>query len=565
MKSILSIAIGLSLLHTANAQFHINTGSTITITNEELLFTNDSISGGGSIDATDGTLKLGANASMSYRNDLFTSNEVKNFTLVSGVDFTLNNSQDVTITQDLTLDGNIIVNNTGALIQSTGSTLSGTGTVEVHKSGFPAGPAPFKYNYFASPTTNSNVNLLGNYRYYYDPSIVTTAVVQGWVPYYSGIMTPGRAYIATNSGDVVFTGTPNNGTILYSAFDKTLGASSKLMNVIGNPYPSGLDLNAFVTANPAITGVIYFWDDNGSEGSNYTNNGYATWSQAAGGTWVQSSDGGNKITSGHNQAAAATCQGFAVLPTSANPAGSFNIEFNNSMRIANGAIFFKPQNVQRFYINLLDDTVFLSQCAVVFDSDATPGYDERLDAQRIAKTNSPLVNTKINQSEYAIASYPNTFDSTLVIPLSVWVPHAQTYSLSIPKLENLTDANLFWLNDSTGVLTPIADSNNVFIEPLQQGNNNHLYIAIKPKQETATTLIESTTNQPFDAFTTPTQLVLVNAPAENSTLQLFNAAGQLVDTQTIQQAYTYKSIAKGLYVARIQSANSIIAKKIIVQ
>lgn len=564
MKRFSLLLLGVITLNTAIAQIHISSGTTLAVVNTEI-YTTDSISGTGSIDATQGTVVLGSNASMSYRNDLFTSNELEALTLQSGVDFTINNNQDVTITQALTLDGNIIVQNTGALIQTTGSTLSGTGTVEVHKSGFPSGPAPFKYNFFASPTTNSNVNLLGNNRYYYDPSLVTTAINQGWVPYYNGTMAPGKGYIATNSGNVVFTGTPNNGTILHSAFDNALPSGAKLMNVIGNPYPSGLDLNAFISANPEITGVIYFWDDNGTEGSNYTNNGYATWSSAAGGTWVQSSDGGNKIANGHSQAAAATCQGFVVLPTSANPAGNFNIEFNNGMRIANGAVFFKPQKIQRFYINLFDDSLFLSQCAVVFDSAATHGYDERLDAQRIANANSPLVNTKINQLEYAIASYPVAFDSSLVIPLAVWVPHAQNYTFTIPQLENIDDAQLFWLNDSTGALTPIADSNNVFVEPLKQGNNNHLYIAVKPKQEAATTLSETATNQPFDAFTTPTQLVLVNAPAPNSNLQLFNAAGQLVDTETIQQNYPYKNLATGVYIARIQSANAFLVKKFIVQ
>ena len=57
---------------------------------------------------------------------------------------------------------------------------------------------------------------------------------------------------------VQFVGEPNNGDQFF-----TLDPVSGVKNLIGNPYPSALDANAFLLANQdKLEGTIYFWTHN---------------------------------------------------------------------------------------------------------------------------------------------------------------------------------------------------------------------------------------------------------------------------------------------------------------
>jgi len=74
-----------------------------------------------------------------------------------------------------------------------------------------------------------------------------------------------------------FRGLPNNGYYhLNIAKEKSL--------LVGNPYPSALDLNLFLTDNKSITGIAYFWDS-ASVDSHYLKDyegGYGTYSPVLG-------------------------------------------------------------------------------------------------------------------------------------------------------------------------------------------------------------------------------------------------------------------------------------------
>ena len=55
--------------------------------------------------------------------------------------------------------------------------------------------------------------------------------------------------------------------------------------LVGNPYPSNMDLNQFLKANTATTGIAYFWDSKADVNSHYLADyvgGYGTYSPGAG-------------------------------------------------------------------------------------------------------------------------------------------------------------------------------------------------------------------------------------------------------------------------------------------
>ncbi|MBD3582740.1 choice-of-anchor D domain-containing protein [Flavobacterium selenitireducens] len=83
----------------------------------------------------------------------------------------------------------------------------------------------------------------------------------------------------TESQNYVFVGKPNNGTI-------TLPIAANNLNLTGNPYPSALDANAFLTDNAGvITGSIRFWEHFGTNNTHVTaqyQGGYATYTLVGG-------------------------------------------------------------------------------------------------------------------------------------------------------------------------------------------------------------------------------------------------------------------------------------------
>jgi hypothetical protein len=85
------------------------------------------------------------------------------------------------------------------------------------------------------------------------------------------------------------TAQPNNGNVAVTLNN----TSTNKYNLIGNPYPSNLDLNAFYNANSSsVNSTFWFWDNTSNNvttqtGNTTTNVGYATYNAAGSGTWTE--------------------------------------------------------------------------------------------------------------------------------------------------------------------------------------------------------------------------------------------------------------------------------------
>src|SRR5690606_18670097 len=78
-----------------------------------------------------------------------------------------------------------------------------------------------------------------------------------------------------------FRGVPHNGDYTVTMADHGEG---KRFNLVGNPYPSPIDIDAFVAANADnITGTLYFWRKTNNELSP----SYCSW---AAGTFIDNGE-----------------------------------------------------------------------------------------------------------------------------------------------------------------------------------------------------------------------------------------------------------------------------------
>jgi hypothetical protein len=375
---------------------------------------------------------------------------------------------------NLTTNNNVVIKSGGSLMHGIGTLGAGgtvTGAVRVERTGSSSN----NYNYWSSPITAGSTSSLGGNRYFYNPSAATGTSVDGlragWIST-NGAMTNGRGYIATGSGTVGFNGTANNGNITYGPL--SIGTFTNC-NLIGNPYPSGLSASSFVAANPQIAGgALYFWDDDGTQGSGYSSSDYAVWNGLGG---VGPNSG--TVFTGN----VATAQGFFINALNTNP-----IQFNNTMRTAVNNVFFEDQAIERLWINVTTAENEYNETLIAFREDATDDADNQYDAKKMRGNEKIALYSIIGTEDYAIQALPSlTADKMLPLGIEANVSGPQTIKLK--QIEHIPASAQVILEDTKLGVFQNLRSNPIYVYNYETGVDvNRFRLHFKP----AVTLFAST-------------------------------------------------------------------------
>lgn len=253
----------------------------------------------------------------------------------------------------------------------------------------------------------------------------------------NGIMEPGRGYSiegkATGVNEFSFTGKPNNGiiskTIVFNAGADPDGANNDA-NLIGNPYPSAINPDLFITANTGIfDGAIYVWrHQQDVVGGEYQQADYMAYTLAGG----QGSNFPNPyyIASG---------QGFMI-----NTSSSGNAQFNNSMRVKdNNSHFYKGERLKKeIYTDLEKDRLWLilsnaenvhKEILIGFFDEASMAFDPGYDAPSW-KGDGLQWYSLIGPDRFAIQAL-NILNEDKAVPLGIQVEKQQNLTIGISKAE----------------------------------------------------------------------------------------------------------------------------------
>src|SRR5690606_9605948 len=103
------------------------------------------------------------------------------------------------------------------------------------------------------------------------------------------IKEPSKTAVPTPTIDAKFKGLPFNGDLNYPlTYSTTNPEVAHGFNLIGNPYPSNLDIEALFDANVTLMEPTFlFWDNRGNilynqEGSNYNGDNFAKYNAVSG-------------------------------------------------------------------------------------------------------------------------------------------------------------------------------------------------------------------------------------------------------------------------------------------
>ena len=415
------------------------------------------------------------------------------------------------ITGTLNSNGNLRLNSGGTLLHGVG-TVDGGGSVAGNIVVRRQGHNTPSHNFYSAPVTGATTAVLPAQSYSYNTAASTSTTSDdgdepGWVPA-SGVMTPGQGFTAVSAGNVVFTGTATQGAVNYPVV-----LSGNNCNLVGNPYPSPISANAFLAVNgPAgsnrIGGSLYFWDDDGSNGANYSSSDYAVWNGAG------SVGGGGNTPNGN----IATGQGFFVT---ANSAG--NISFANSMRNDNDNYFFDAAQISRVRLNITNEHNMYNEILVAFLNGATEGEDALYDAEKLRGNSDLAFYSKIGNREMVIQGLP-ALTSDRVVDLGLHTTFAETHTIRLKDLENIPSTVMVYLIDKTLNVTVNLRAQNAYSFEATGDLNNRFELKFTAPVEVIATAETCSGNDGSISLSTEA--------SEIPTAKVFNAQGELVFSNT---------------------------------
>jgi len=311
-------------------------------------------------------------------------------------------------------------------------------------------------------------------------------------------------------------------------------------NLVGNPFPSYLDLDGFLDDQDTdvLEGVnyaIYAYDGDDSNGSNWT-------------IYSLNETSNVKIAPG---------QAFFV----ASSPGLGNLNFNTSRQtVTGGDDFLAPQaqTIDSSFKLKLESSNSLTHTDFYFNSNAGEGLDIGYDVGTFANLASSFsLYSKLASGEYfetnfAIQAISNDLSETVVIPLGVHTSAGENHTISIEDVSLLESINVYLKDYETGALTLLNNGAYSF-----STDSNLEGISRFELRLTNTTLgIESdelVTN--FKAVYQNGGVVLVGDFMIEDKVEIYDIMGRLTQSHTISGNHsieiTKDELATGVYLAKI--------------
>lgn len=376
-----------------------------------------------------------------------------------GANITVNDGVTLRVGTNLTVNGTMILKSGASLLQSSPAATN-FGNIRVERTTTPM--VVYDYTYYGSPVQDETLGgfspaTLADKYYKWNPAGQNWALVPP-----SSVMTPGQGYIirapqgwtstpAAYTGH--FVGKPNNGNITTSIMT---GATS--MNMVVNPYPSPLNLDAFQTENSTkLDGTYYFWTHKtpiNATTHQYAANDFALYNSTGG---TQAVPGGIVPTG-----KVAVGQGFMVKGIGATVTADV-VQYKNSMRLpaTTQAHFYKASGTtsvdvnatekNRLWLNFSGSTAF-KQILVGYVNGATEAYDNGFDGE-ISADAAVSFYSILGTKQLGIQGKGLPFNVSDVVPIGFKVSSAGTYKIELNNFDGVFAAQNVYLVDKVANIT----------------------------------------------------------------------------------------------------------------
>lgn len=445
-----------------------------------------------------------------------------------------------------------------------------------------------EYNYLSSPVASQNMKELfgaGN-----TPSVLklnesTNYFVNAATSDYEVKAKGFAVKEATTSftGDTAeFKGSPNNGTIVnangtINGITITRSAPNRGWNLIGNPYPSNIDLKALYEATEN-EGIIHpefrFWDNRVNNtyvqyGGSYNGYSYSIYhalddesNPAPGGDLGNNTgDLGTSSITG-NLRYGKVGQGFLVRAINASSALRITNLFRTTNMPSNG-FFRKSADMMkdRYRLQLITPgNLVLTQTILYFNK----GNNEfGIDDSKHPSTGASDAFYSFAGTEKAIINGRNLFDPTDVISLGSHYYSSGTYKIKVvDRIGKFQDQQQIYLKDKElGVVANITQDDYTF-ESNSGEFNNRFEIIYQPNVVLTTS---ANAQSSIQVYQDSGDLVVRSFGKKIRSIEVYDASGRLILTQGVNSQEVRLSalkISSGLYIVKtvLIDGNEIVKK-----
>lgn len=381
----------------------------------------------------------------------------------------------VYVDNSLSVNGNFTIGDTESLLSNENTSISGS----INKKETTTTLNNYRdFTYWSSPVNTTisqafsgvNPNRIFEWRKpadgsgygFWDPASGTMTAARGYIAEAPDTTPDGGTYTAT------FSGTPHNGLVSIALGLNNDGNTDTDFNLIGNPYPSAIDIDEFIAFdngsinNDAMDGTIWLWTHNTAlDGSGeFLGDDYATYNLSGG---TQAGSGGatptNFIGSG---------QGFFIKATSTD-----DVWFSNTMRVGgNNTQFYRSNDIKksatvekdRIWLNVTSATGgAFNQTLIAFMDNATDGYDRGYDGSKLSASWISFY-SKIDTLKYAIQGLGSfALDKKVTLGFDTYIPQTMTYKISIANIEGvLKDNDVYLIDKELGITHDLKQSDYEF-------------------------------------------------------------------------------------------------------
>ena len=363
-----------------------------------------------------------------------------------------------------------------------------------------------------------------------------------------------------------FKGRPNDGTY-------TIPISQDNFSLVGNPYPSALDSETFISDNTsAITGTLYLY--NSSSDNTHIRNAYTgTYSTIVSGVTI---GGGRYLPIG---------QAFFVTRTAA---GSGTITFQNSQRsiftlsdtapiVAKSAI--KKKGIKSkfvtnhkgfpilrlgFNIKTDDNYNYNRQIAAAFRKGKTSGYENGYDGKMFDKKPSDFAFKVEGEEKPFVISTMQEFDENIKIPLILEVDKNREVTFKIDLLENFDDVTIYLNDKLTGEKYDLRKSD-IKINVIQGNYPNRFFVSFKYEflEDDGFDFVKMYHSKKENSI-----ILRKSKPIEIKELSIYNINGSEVfkmhnsSSSNKIEFKLLKEFSAGVYFVKIESDKGVITQKI---
>jgi len=418
----------------------------------------------------------------------------------------------------------------------------------------------------------------------------------------------GVGYIHKGTGEgteqeYIFEGKPNNGTIKLSVLDAggagSVAGVSKTEYILGNPYPSALDVRQFIDDNQSVLqGDIHLWQQWAGVSHTTTEyeGGYAVVNKT-GSILAYQFEGG---IGGNNGSLDGTKrptwylpigQGFVVEITNDG-----SVEFNNNQRIfikendadgtvENGSVFFREATQDRsedsereedvmqkirIEFNALDGQPTRRELLLGFSDFTTDGYDYGYESKNTEDNHDDL--SLLLEDEYMLIQAYGAISEDKVVPLALKTSGSNSYSINLTEVINIADEQEIYLRDNLRDVYFDLRDDAVYTFISEAGQFDERFEIVFEGARLSTEEVTANNNAIIYFNSNQNLLYAKQLKEDVASLVVHNVLGQNVYTKEnvkvsdLESGISLENTSTGVYLVTMKTkSNATITKKIIIQ